>query len=248
MHLSLSSVAKPKREHQSPRKTPVSRSRQCMISLFYSIRQDRYCIGKNTQFPYPWKTPEHSPADEYSQAPTAGCNKAMDWLLFINMSIEWCFYIHCLSFKNNLLISFLKKNNLLIPHINSLCHKPELLKDGYKAMLFHQVNIKWKDTALLHQGPQSAPRYVHLLPENPWRSKHLLPWELATWTGENTQTNSWTRMQVMCLPSRTCTSGSLSTASLFSPFHKIFMQRTASFACHNNKLNKISQPYRLDKY
>lgn len=220
-----------------------------MISLLYSIRQDRYCIWKNRQLPYPWKTPEHCPANEYSQAPTAGCNKAMDWLLFMNMSIEWCFYIHCLSFKNNLLISFLKKKYFDTSYyINSLCHKPELLKDGYKAMLFHQVNIKWKDTALLQQGLQPAPRYTHILSENPRRSKHLLPWELATWTGENSQINSWTRMQVLCWPPRTCTSASLSTASLFSPYHKIFMQRTASFACHNNKLNKISQPYRLDKY
>lgn len=35
-------------------------------------------------------------------------------------------------------------------------------------MLFHQVNIKWKDTALLHQGLQPALKYVHLLSENLW--------------------------------------------------------------------------------
>lgn len=71
MHLSFSWSAKPKREHQSPRKAPVSRTRQIIISLLYSIRQDQYSVWKTPQkFPYPWKTPEYSPADEYSQACT----------------------------------------------------------------------------------------------------------------------------------------------------------------------------------
>lgn len=69
----------------------------------------------------------------------------MGWLLLINMSNESCFYIHCLSFKNNLLIYFLFKKKSYFDtsyYIILLCHKPELLKDGYKAMLFCQVNTQ----------------------------------------------------------------------------------------------------------
>lgn len=69
----------------------------------------------------------------------------MDWLLLLNMSIKWCFYIHCLSFKNNPLISFLFKKISYFDtwnYINSLRLKPELLKDGYKAMLSCQANTQ----------------------------------------------------------------------------------------------------------
>lgn len=121
--------------------------------------------------------------------------------------------------------------------INLLCLKPALQKDGYKAIFF----VNWthtKDTALLTQALQPALRYIsfkrirvsckHLIARiSALRTRCFNRWNTQTNPGHYCKSRA-------CLPEHT-TSGSPSRSRSVLFCHKIFMQRTASFACHNHK-------------
>lgn len=159
------------------------------------------------QLPYPWKSPEHSPADKYSQAPAVGCNEAMDWLLLLNMNNERCFYIQLFAFQETIFLAF---TEISVWYLSSYSIAIwVLLNDSFIPCQLNTYKIccsPWPSSAACPQ--------IHSFP-----SKELIS-ALRTGrpTGWSTQTNSRMLTPLMYLPSRTCTSQSPSEGQSVFPF------------------------------